>query len=79
MLIDYKELSTQALRGIAESYVCSNLSENDSEINLPEWTAKIMALVKTGELFVEHSELNDSVYLISKAELSERQEPTSPS
>lgn len=69
MLIDYTELSEEALRGVAEQYVLSQLESQlemvDKENILANCTDEVIQQVKRKALFVEYSENDDSVYLIS--------------
>ncbi len=63
MLISYETLSVDALRGIAEQYVLSQLSDLDSEPNTQEWVDKAIEMVKSGELVIEFSQADESVTL----------------
>ena len=74
MLIDYKSLSEDALKGIAHQYVCSNLSEVDADLDVEQWTLQVINLVRQGELLVEYSEHNESVYLKKPEDISELEE-----
>ncbi|WP_185964313.1 YheU family protein [Aliikangiella marina] len=71
MLIDYSTISREALEGLAKEYVLSKLSETDSEIDLATWTKQVLSMIKSGELLVEYSEANESVYLKTPEELLE--------
>ncbi len=64
MLINYLELSEQALNGIVEQYILTQLSDVEIQIPLIEWREQVLQQVKRQELLVEYSEANDSVYLI---------------
>ncbi|RMH44723.1 MAG: YheU family protein [Gammaproteobacteria bacterium] len=69
MLIDAKLLSEEALRGIAEHYVISQLSETEESPQFDIWVEKTLEAIARGELVVEYSEVNDSVYLKRRDEL----------
>lgn len=69
MLIDYSTISSEALRGLAQEYVVSKISDSDSEINLTEWTDKIIAMIRKGELLIEYSQANETVYLKTPEEI----------
>ena len=64
MLIEYTELSQEALKGIAEAYVLTQFIQSDDGIQLEQWTDEVMTMVKQKKLLVEYSEVNESVYLI---------------
>ncbi|MGX5173766.1 YheU family protein [Aliikangiella sp. IMCC44653] len=63
MLIDHKQLSPEALQGIIESYIQSNINEAEVDLKMTEWVDKIKSHISKGELVIEFSELNQSVYL----------------
>lgn len=69
MLIDAKLLSEEALRGIAEQYVLSQISEAEESPQFAIWVAQTLAAIERGELVVEYSEVNDSVYLKRREDL----------
>lgn len=63
MIIDYQQLSADALEGVCREYIISQLNESDSEIALGEWIEKVKRKVLTGELLIEFSEVDESVTL----------------
>ncbi len=63
MLIDYKDLSYDALLGIAKEYVISQLSDVEIDIEINAWTQQVINRVISGELVVAYSELEESVSL----------------
>ncbi|MET1253669.1 YheU family protein [Aliikangiella maris] len=69
MLIEYQQLSTDALYGIAKQYVEVNLSDVDTDIQLEDWIQQVINLVKKGELLIEFSQANESVYLKKPEEI----------
>ena len=73
MLIDYKTLSDEALRGICEQYVITHLSETEQDPEYPQWVDGVINKVKSGELLVEYSEVDESVTLKSRDEVVKTQ------
>ncbi|WP_444998394.1 YheU family protein [Aliikangiella sp. IMCC44359] len=63
MLIEYKHISDEALLGIAQQYVETHISEVDTDLKVEQWTKQVIEMVKKGELLIEFSEANESVYL----------------
>lgn len=61
MLIDYQELSEQALQAIAERHVIAQMVDWEEEPKLKEWSAKVVAKIRSGELVIAYSELDESV------------------
>lgn len=73
MIIDYKALSADALTGLSREYVISHLSEVEESIELETWVQRVINKVKSGELVVEYSQVDESVSLknISDIEIQE--------
>ena len=71
VLIEYSTISTEALIGLAREYVVSNLSDTDSNIELEQWTDKVLKMIKNGELLIEYSQANESVYLKTPEEVAQ--------
>lgn len=69
MIIDYKELSDQALKGVAEAYVASHLSDVDDQLKFSDWVEEVIKKVQKGELLVEFSKVDESVTLKSPEEV----------
>ena len=69
MLIEHSQLSEDILRAIAQQYICSNLSGVESEMDMEQWTDQVVARVKKGELLIDYSENNESVYLRKPEEI----------
>lgn len=69
MIINHKELSDQALKGIAEAYVAAHLSDVDDQLKFSDWVEEVMRKVQKGELLVEYSEVDESVTLKSPEEV----------
>ena len=63
MIIDYKDISEDALKAICREYVIANVNEQDSELSVNEWAEKVVMNVKLGELLIEFSEVDESVTL----------------
>lgn len=70
MLIDYKNLSQDALQNLAKEYVCSQISETDANLDVEQWTLDVLNAIENGDLVIEYSELNESVYLKSPSEVA---------
>lgn len=70
MLISYQDLSEQALYGVAQQFVLSQLSETDDKIDVEQWVSEAIRAVKNGELVIEFSEVDQSVYLKRKEEVT---------
>lgn len=70
MLINYQELSEQALHGVVQQFVLSQLSESDDKIDVEQWVSEAIRAVKNGELVIEFSEVDQSVYLKRKEEVA---------
>ena len=70
MLISYSDLSEDAVYSLAREWVLSNLSDTDSQPNVPEWTDKTIQKIKTGDLLIEFGEESQTVYLKTKQELN---------
>jgi uncharacterized protein YheU (UPF0270 family) len=73
MLIKPSDLSTEAIHNLAREWVVANLSDTESEPDLEAWTLQAVAMVMKGEMFVEFSELDESVTLKSKEAVSAMQ------
>jgi len=69
MIINYQELSTGALKGIAEQFILAQLSEVEEQPKLDEWVEQVINKVKSGDLVVEYSLANESVVLKNPAEI----------
>jgi|GEM_PF-2903650 len=69
MLIDHSSLSADALRGIVQQYIYSHISEADPDLDVELWTEQVIGKVKSGELLIEFSEHNESVYLKAPEEI----------
>lgn len=69
MIINYQELSSDALRGIAEQFILAQLSEVEEQPRLDEWVEQVINKVKSGDLVVEYSLANESVVLKNPAEI----------
>jgi uncharacterized protein YheU (UPF0270 family) len=63
VLIDPKQLSSEALQGVIESYIQSNINEAEVDIPMADWINKIQSHLLNGELVIEFSEVNQTVYL----------------
>ena len=70
MLVDYKDISSEALENLCREYVIANLSEVEQEVQLADWVAKTIELVKSGELVIEFSEQEESVSLKKESEIN---------
>ena len=71
MLIDYTTLTDDAIKGIAEQFVISQLSETEDQFNVATWVEQAINSVKSGELLIEYSEVDESVALKHKAEVNQ--------
>ncbi|MDH5432753.1 MAG: YheU family protein [Gammaproteobacteria bacterium] len=69
MLIPYQELSEEALKGVAESYVISQLNDIDQNYDVSLWVEKVLKEVYKGELVVTFSQVNQTVSLIAANEI----------
>ncbi|MBL1292266.1 MAG: YheU family protein [Thiotrichales bacterium] len=69
MIIDYKTLSEEALKGIAEAFIVSHVSDGDDQLKFSDWVEEVIKKVKKGELLVEFSEVDESVTLKSPEEV----------
>ncbi|TQV84526.1 YheU family protein [Aliikangiella coralliicola] len=69
MLIDYKTLSDEALKGVCEQYVVTHLSETEQDPKYSGWVDSVIEKVKSGELIIEFSEVDESVTLKSRDEV----------
>lgn len=69
MIIDYNQLSDEALRGIAENYVLTHLSEVEQQPAFKTWVEKVLDMIKSGELVVEFSQIDHSVSLKSSDDI----------
>ncbi len=63
MIIDHSEISKEALKSICREYVISNINEQDSELSIDIWAENVLSQVKSGELLIEFSEVEESVSL----------------
>jgi len=63
LIIDYKQVSEDALVGICREYIISHINETDSEIELEQWIKQVRQQVVAGELLIEFSEEDESVTL----------------
>jgi uncharacterized protein YheU (UPF0270 family) len=63
MLIPHEQLTAEALRGIAEQYVLTHMSEADDALSFELWVDKVLRDVREGRLVVEYSELHETVFL----------------
>ncbi|MCW8878102.1 MAG: YheU family protein [Kangiellaceae bacterium] len=70
MLVDYREISAEALENLCKEYVIANLSEVEQEVQLEDWVAKTIELVKSGELVIEFSEQEESISLKNESEIN---------
>lgn len=77
MLIDFQQLSQLALRGIAEQFVLSQLSDTESAPDMDLWVQQAIEMVKRGELVVEFSQVDESVTLKRVEDIVEIDEPVS--
>jgi len=69
MIIDHKTLSEEALKGIAEAFIVSHMSDVDDEPKFLDWVEEVVKKVKKGELLVEFSQFDESVTLKSPEEI----------
>jgi len=65
MIIDYKTLSEEALKGIAEAFIVSHVSDGDDQLKFSDWVEEVIKKVKKGELLIEFSRDDESVTLKS--------------
>ena len=70
MLIDNKTLTDDVIKGIAEQFVISQLSETEDQPNISTWVEQDVSKVKSGELLIEYSEVDESVTLKHKTEIN---------
>jgi len=66
VLIDYRQLSEEALRGIAQTYVLQHLHTDDGEYDLASWVDQVLQQIRNGQLVVEWSEIHENVTLKPK-------------
>ncbi len=69
MLIPHQDISEIALAGLAKDYVISQLSETELELDVGNWTNKVIERVKKGELVIEYSENDESVSLKKREDI----------
>lgn len=70
MLIDFQDLSEEALYGVVQQFVMSQLSEADDELHVEQWISQTVQAVKQGELVIEFSEVDESVYIKRKEDVN---------
>ena len=70
MLIDYTTLSDDVIKGIAEQFVISQVSETEDQPNISTWVEQAVSRIKSGELLIEYSEVDESVTLKHKSEVN---------
>jgi len=63
MIIDHRTLSDDAIKGIAEQFVISQIPETEEKPDTSGWTKQAISQVKNGELLIEFSEIDESVTL----------------
>lgn len=67
MIIDWREISTDALHGLAEQFVHTESGEEtDDSMTLEQKAAQVVAAIKRGELVITFSDLHQSAYLQPK-------------
>ena len=69
MIIDYKVLSEDALNGVAKEFVISQINEVEELPEMDEWVNQVIHKVRTGELLIEFSEVDESVTLKHKSDI----------
>lgn len=69
MIIDYKQISEEALDQIAREYVIAQLDEVEDSPQLNEWVRQTIDRVRAGELLIEFSQVDESVTLKSRTEV----------
>jgi len=70
LIVEYQTLSLEALSGIAQQFVLSQLSEVEDEIKMTDWISQAIDKVKSGELLVEYSEIDNTVTLKHHSEIN---------
>ncbi|WP_196138276.1 YheU family protein [Aliikangiella sp. G2MR2-5] len=70
MLIDYQELTADALYGLCREHVISHLTDSDVEVELESWIQMVVDKVKSGELVIEFAEVNQSVVIKNRDEVA---------
>jgi uncharacterized protein len=65
MLVDYQNLSSEALHGLAREFVISQISDHEVDVNLETWIQQTLNQIKQGLLVIEFSQADESVTLKS--------------
>lgn len=72
MLIPYRELSADALNNLIDEFVLREGTEyGESDFSLQEKSVSVLRQIKSGDVLILFSELNENVTLITKAQFSE--------
>jgi len=57
MIVPYNELSEEALQGLIEDFVTRDGTDyGHNELNMQEKSAKLLALLKSGDLLISYNE-----------------------
>lgn len=72
MLIDYQDVSTDALNNLIDEFVLREGTEyGESDFSLAEKSIAVLLQIKAREVLILYSELNKSVTLITKSQFNE--------
>jgi len=71
MIIPYTELSVQALHALIEDFVTRDGTDyGQEELSTQEKSARLLALLKTGELLITFDEETETCGIVSREDLS---------
>ena len=69
MIIDYQDLTPEALKGVAEQFIISQLSETEEQPQMSDWISRVIDKIKMGELVIEFSLADESITLKNPSEI----------